>query len=242
MMPGRGFFFPGAGIEPPCPVLNLSEHGHTNPARIHDQGAATMKLPVRTLLYCILISLAACESSDTPDRKPATPAATVEPAGGNTDSAPLATDTIDNHRKEATADDLARPKVIKELSAYDQQQAYLQELQNPSPEIRAAAAKKIKPVGDALNQLTDMLVNDSSPEVRIATTWSLEMTEDAQLPQVLDALVKRLQDKDLNVVVECIQSLKFLGDQTTIVHLQPYLTHQDAEVRNAAFEAVRFLQ
>ena len=221
----------------------------TNPARIHDQGAATMKLPVRTLLYCILISLAACESSDAPDRKPTTPAATVapasrpaEPAGGNTDSVPLATDTIDNHRKEATADDMARPKVIKELSAYDQQQAYLQELQNPSPEIRAAAAKKIKPVGDALNQLTDMLVNDSSPEVRIATTWSLEMTENAQLPQVLDALVKCLQDKDLNVVVECIQSLKFLGDQTTIVHLQPYLTHQDAEVRNAAFEAVRFLQ
>ena len=155
---------------------------------------------------------------------------------------PLATGTIDNNRKEATADDLARLKFIKELSAYDQQQAYLQELKNPAPEIRAAAAKRINPVGNSLNSLTDMLMNDPSPEVRIATTWSLEMSEDAEKPQAIGALVQCLEDKDLNVVVECIESLAFLGDETTVVYLLPYLTHQDAEVRNAAFEAIRSLQ
>jgi hypothetical protein len=155
---------------------------------------------------------------------------------------PLITETTDNNHDEATADELAALEAIKELSRYEQQQAYLQELKNPTPEIRAAAAKQIVPVGDSLNRLTDMLVNDPSPEVRIATTWSLEMSDDPEKPQAIGALVKCLEDKDLVVVVECIESLAFLGDETTIVYLQPYLTHQDAKVRIAAFEAIRILQ
>lgn len=186
-----------------------------------------MKLSVRILLFCTLTCLAGCESGDAPDRKPATSDASVGPAGE-----PAA----------AAEDEPAAIKAIKALPESERQQAYLQELQNPAPEIRAAAAKEIEPVGAALDRLTDMLVNDPSPEVRIATTWSLEVSENAELPQALDALVKCLADKNLNVVVECIESLAYAGDETTIVHLQPLLTHQDERVRAAAFEAVRYLQ
>jgi HEAT repeat protein len=212
----------------PAAVRNAGEQGHANPARVHPQDAATMKLSLRILLFSTLICLAGCESGGgDPDRKPATPAATVGPAG---------------EPATAAEDEPAAIMAIKELPESERQQAYLQELQNPAAEIRAAAAKKIKPVGAALDRLTEMLANDPSPEVRIATTWSLEVSENAELPQALDALVKCLGDTNLNVVVECIESLAYAGDETTIVHLQPLLTHQDARVRAAAFEAVRFLQ
>jgi hypothetical protein len=42
--------------------------------------------------------------------------------------------------------------------------------------------------------------------------------------------------------VECIQSLAFLDDPEAIVHLQPLLTHGDTEVRNEAFEAIRWME
>jgi hypothetical protein len=42
--------------------------------------------------------------------------------------------------------------------------------------------------------------------------------------------------------VECIQSLAFLGDETTIVYLQPMMTHPDANVRTAALKAINWLQ
>jgi hypothetical protein len=152
---------------------------------------------------------------------------------------PVITETNDS---EGAVDTLAAHKAIKNLTEYDQQYAYLKELDDPSPEIRAAAAKKIKPVGDAMNRLTDMVVNDPSPEVRIATTWSLEVSDPPESEKALQALVKCLQDKGFNVVVECIQSLSFLGDETTVVYLQPMLTHQDEGVRTEALKAIGSLQ
>jgi hypothetical protein len=131
-------------------------------------------------------------------------------------------------------------KDIKALSKDGQQQAYIQGLQNPQAEIRAAAAKEVEPVGDAFYLLTDMLQKDPSPEVRIATTWALEMTDDE--PLAIEALVKCLQDEDPAVVVECIRSLDFLGDETTVQYLIPMLTHQDGDVRIAAGDAIHSLQ
>ena len=131
-------------------------------------------------------------------------------------------------------------KDIEALSKDGQQQAYIQGLQNPQAEIRAAAAKEVEPVGDAFYLLTDMLQKDPSPEVRIATTWALEMTDDE--PLAIEALVKCLQDEDPAVVVECIRSLDFLGDETTVQYLIPMLTHQDGDVRIAAGDAIHSLQ
>jgi HEAT repeat protein len=295
-----------------------------------------MKLPVAVILCFTLVSLIGCDSADAPGQKPAAPAATVAPAAGQPDSAPLEsgqylvdlgsgavsiranqvdelalfeavaaaagftlltgtidwkvvsvdiraeslhaavvelvkdypyeivyapvegsaeevlsevvigepllTEAPDSAPAETTDDDLAAIEAIKEFPEHERQLAYLEALQSPSPKIRAAAAKKVKPVGDGLERMTDMIVNDPSPEVRIATTWSLELSDGAEIPQARDALVQCLADKDLNVVVECIQSLKFLDDPAAIVHLQPLLTHEDADVRTAAFEAIEWMQ
>ena len=144
--------------------------------------------------------------------------------------------------KDTDAANTALLKDIEELSDDGKQQAYIQQLQNPNIEIRATAAKKVKPVGDTFDVLTDMLVNDPSPEVRIATTWSLEMSDDPQVQAAIEALVKCLQDKDSAVVVECIHSMDFLGDETTVQYLIPMLTHKDEDVRIAAGDAIKSLQ
>ena len=141
--------------------------------------------------------------------------------------------------KQAADANKALLEEIEALSEDGQQQAYMQQLQNPDTEIRATAAKKVKPVGDAFYQLTDMLVKDPSPEVRIATTWALEMSDD---PLAVEALVKCLQDKDPAVVVECLRSLEFNGDETTVEYLIPMLTHDDEDVRSAAADAIKSLQ
>jgi len=140
---------------------------------------------------------------------------------------------------ETDAADKSPLKDIEELSKDGQQQAYIQALQDQQAEIRAAAAKQVEPVGDAFYLLTDMLHKDPSPEVRIATTWGLEESDD---PLAIEALVKCLEDEDPRVVVECIESLDFLGDETTVQYLEPMLSHHDANVRTAASEAIESLQ
>jgi len=131
---------------------------------------------------------------------------------------------------------------IKEYDPLGQQQAYLEKLQDPTPEIRAAAAKEIMPTSENLHTMIDLLANDPSPKVRLAATWSLEVSEEAEAPQAIESLVKCLDDKDFTVVAGCADALGFIGDETTIVYLQPLLEHSDEDVRKTALEAIRFLQ
>ena len=141
--------------------------------------------------------------------------------------------------KDTDAANKATLRDAEEQSDDGQQLAYIQQLQNPRAEVRAAAAKEIEPVGDALYVLTDMLLKDPSPEVRIATTEALENSDD---PFAVEALVKCLQDENPAVIVECIQVLDLLGDETTVLHLEPLLTHYDPAVNTAAAEAIESLQ
>jgi hypothetical protein len=140
---------------------------------------------------------------------------------------------------ETGATHKASPGEIDEPSEDSQQQTYIQQLQNPQADVRAAAAKEVEPVGNALYMLTDMLLKDPSAEVRIATSEALEESED---PLAVAALVKCLQDEDPAVIVKCIESLDLLGDETTVKHLEPLLTHYDASVNAAAAEAIKSLQ
>ena len=127
----------------------------------------------------------------------------------------------------------------EEPSEDGEQQAYIRQLQNPQADVRAAAVEEVEPVGDALYLLTDMLVKDPSAEVRIATSEALEDSDD---PLAVAALVKCLQDEDPTVILQCIESLDLLGDETTVVHLQPLLTHYHPGVNAAAAEAIEALQ
>lgn len=118
-------------------------------------------------------------------------------------------------------------------------QAYLTLLLDPSPEVRADAAESIEATGIALDYLARIITTDPSPEVRIATTYSLENSED---PRAVDTLIMGLNDTDPEVLVEVIDSLGFLDDRRTIPYLQPLLNHPDEDVRDAAESAIESLQ
>lgn len=115
------------------------------------------------------------------------------------------------------------------LSAEDQ--AYLKQLMDPSPEVREDAASNIDPTGIALDHLASIVTTDPSPDVRIAAAETLGDSKD---PKALDALVLALQDENPEVLVEVIDALVSLENRRVIPYLQPLLQHPDEDVRDAA--------
>jgi hypothetical protein len=120
-----------------------------------------------------------------------------------------------------------------------EEQDYLTELLDPSPEVRADAADSIEPVGIALEYLATIVTTDPSAEVRIAAAGTLEDSKD---PRALEALIMALQDEHPEVLVEVIDALGYAGNRLTITRLQPFLEHPDEDVRDAAESALDLLE
>lgn len=120
-----------------------------------------------------------------------------------------------------------------ELSVQDQ--VFLSQLLDPSPEVRAYAAESIEAAGIALDYLARILTTDPSPEVRMAAAFSLESSDD---PRALETLVLGLNDADPAVLVEVIDSLGYLDDRHAVPYLQPFLDHPDEGVRDSAKLAI----
>ena len=121
----------------------------------------------------------------------------------------------------------------------EKQQIYLNQLLDPSATRRVEAAENIEATGAALDYLTQLLVTDPSPEVRMAAAHTLSDSDD---PRALDALITALDDQDVGVLVEVIDALGFAGNKATISRLQPFLEHSDEDVRDAAESAVELLE
>jgi HEAT repeat protein len=115
------------------------------------------------------------------------------------------------------------------LSAEDQD--YLTQLMDPSPEVRADAAESIEPVGIALDYLATIVTSDPSAEVRIAAAETLEDSKD---PRALEALILALQDEHPEVLAVVIEALEYMENRLAVPYLQPFLEHPDEDVRDAA--------
>lgn len=107
------------------------------------------------------------------------------------------------------------------------------------PEVRLRAAIELEPEEEGLDRLIDLLANDPDPRVRAAATASLENSDSFG---AVEALLAALRDPNPEVVVEVIDSLEFAGDASSIRHLEPLLAHEDSRVREAASEAIDFLE
>ena len=121
----------------------------------------------------------------------------------------------------------------------EQNQAYLNLLLDPSPEVREDAAEDIEPVGIALDYLAEVVARDPSPDVRIAAAYTLQQSKD---PRAFDALVRALQDNDPRVVEEVIDALWYVDNSNAVPYLQPMLNHPNSDVRSAAESAISDLQ
>ena len=117
----------------------------------------------------------------------------------------------------------------------EENQAYLNLLLDPSPEVRVEAAEDIEPVGIALDYLGEVVKSDPSPDVRIAATYTLQESKD---PRAYNALVRALQDRDPRVLEEVIDALWYIDNSNAIPYLQPFLDHENEDIRSAAQGAI----
>jgi hypothetical protein len=114
----------------------------------------------------------------------------------------------------------------------------LAQLKDADPEQRVRAALALEAEGAGLTALMNALEHDADPRVRAATTVSLEESEDFA---ALQALVSALDDPEPEVVIEVLDSLEFAGDESTVIYVQPLLSHPDPRVRQAAGNALQLL-
>ena len=114
----------------------------------------------------------------------------------------------------------------------------LAQLKDADPEQRVRAALALDAEGAGLSALMGALENDPDPRVRAATTVSLEESEELAAVQ---ALVGALDDPEPEVVIEVLDSLEFAGDESTVIYVQPLLSHPDPRVRQAAGNAMKLL-
>ena len=118
------------------------------------------------------------------------------------------------------------------------QEALLAKLHDPSAQVRMEAAAEIRPEGEGIHALSQLLANDPDPSVRAAASAGLELADD---PAAVEALIAGLGDPEPSVVVEVLDSLEFAGDATVIPRIVPLLQHPDSAVREAAQDAIDFL-
>ena len=121
----------------------------------------------------------------------------------------------------------------------ESQEALLEKIHDPSAQVRMEAAVELRPEGEGLHALSQLLANDPDPGVRAAATAGLEVADD---PAAVDSLVAALADPDPAVVVEVLDALEFAGDETVVPRIAPLLQHPDTAVREAAQDAIDFLE
>ncbi len=149
-------------------------------------------------------------------------------------------------RKERLSQRLASPEFAQEMAEKRLQQkeraAWAStQLDNADPQVRAEAASNIDANDDdEFARLADLLENDPDPAVRAAAADNLG---DSDNPAALEYLKQALQDPSSEVKINAIDDLVFeSGDVSLIPYFQPLLQDPDPEVREAAQDAIDFIE
>jgi HEAT repeat protein len=120
-----------------------------------------------------------------------------------------------------------------------EQADWIERLADRDPRSRAEAASEVEPEGRGLDALLGLVYSDPDPSVRVAAVSQLE---DSDAHAAVEGLISALGDRDRRVVLEAIDALEFAGDESIIPSLEPLLDSPDPEIREAASEAIEFLE
>ena len=113
------------------------------------------------------------------------------------------------------------------------------DLESPDAWVRAEAAQRIEAVGEGIGRLGEILASDPDVQVRVAAANQLSDSDSAGST---NSLLAALDDPSSEVVIEALESLQFVGDESLIPAIQPMLTHPDAQVREIAADTIDFLE
>jgi hypothetical protein len=188
------------------------------------------------------------ESKPAPDRaRPAAgaanrekPVTTSAPAVRDRvpDAAPYSATDARSDRMEPASDAHINEQAQLDVHVNEQAQL-LSDLDSPDPDARVDAADWIDLEGEALERMISLLESDPDPVVRATIVDRLgeEITA-----TTLAALVNALRDRDPEVVLQAIDVLEFEAEDWLIPELEPLLAHSDPEVREAAQDAIEYLE
>lgn len=114
-----------------------------------------------------------------------------------------------------------------------------QRLASPYPVDREEGVRELSPIDSELDRLMSLLASDSAPEVRAAAA---EQMAGAVSYAAVGSLLAALRDPDPRVIKSALGSLEIGGDSSIVTQIMPLLDHPDAEVREAAGQAIETLQ
>jgi HEAT repeat protein len=152
---------------------------------------------------------------------------------GEAPTPPSAEEPIPMEPPASAAADRDRAEEETELAAA------AQALKSSDPEERSGALFDIEPEGRGLQLLLGVLSDDPDPEVRGLAARQVGY---AKSPEATAGLVSALDDPDPGVLIEAIDALELSGDSAVIGSLEKLLQHPDAQVREAAEDAIEFLK
>jgi hypothetical protein len=120
-----------------------------------------------------------------------------------------------------------------------EQAELLSELDSSDPEARAEAADWVDLEGESLERMISLLQSDPDEDVRATI---VDRFGDEASPATTAALVIALRDPSSEVVLRAIEALELDAEEWLIPELKPLLSHSDPEVREAAEDAIMFLE
>jgi HEAT repeat protein len=134
---------------------------------------------------------------------------------------------------------LAHVQALRRERATQRQVQRLAMLESPEAAVRQDAVFELDADDEQdLAALTSAL-GDPDPAVRAEAVRQLQFGEPGA---VVPLLVQALADLELPVVLEAVDSLKFLGEPGAIPDLEPLLEHPDPRVQTEARAAIERLR
>jgi hypothetical protein len=123
---------------------------------------------------------------------------------------------------------------------YSAEQAeILAELDSPDPEERADAVFWLDLDEQSLERMISLLRSDPDPDVRASI---VDRLGDEESVSAISAVAAALQDPNPEVVLRAIEALQFNAEEWLIPELERLLTHSNPEVREAAEDAIEYLE
>ena len=120
------------------------------------------------------------------------------------------------------------------------QDLYFPDLAHRDPTVRVSAVESIYLDDRTFPLLNDLLSSDPDPGVRAAAATTLG--DDLGNREAANALLGALEDPNPEVVIAALDALEDVGDSSIIVELTPLVAHPNADVRDAAVDAIEWLE
>jgi len=92
--------------------------------------------------------------------------------------------------------------------------------------------------GKELDTLIEIIKTNQDPEMR---SLALERLSNAESYIAIETTILALNDDSVEVVLQALDTIEFIGDESVIRYIEKLLYHHTAEVRDAAREAIDFL-